>query len=296
MTLVMGIDGGGTTCRAALATRDGEILGRGEAGPANIWTDPEEAADNIRLSGERAFSAAGRLVDWDSVSAVLGLAGANLPQARERLGTLPPFARFDLQTDSMIALNGALGDRDGIVLVTGTGSVFGRQIAGEARFLGGWGFRLGDQASGAHMGRRLLEQALLAHDGLAPTEPLLTRVLAEAGGPEALVASVANAPAARFADYMPQLLAAATEGEPACRDILREAEHALLQVISRFDAEKPDLPICCLGGLGQVFADRLSPILPGRIRNAAGTALDGAVALACNLAVEAHSTLERNRI
>lgn len=44
---LIGIDGGGTSCRAAVATADGRILGRGKAGAANILTDPETALANI---------------------------------------------------------------------------------------------------------------------------------------------------------------------------------------------------------------------------------------------------------
>ena len=36
---VIGIDGGGTSCRAALADRNGTLLGRGKSGASNILTD-----------------------------------------------------------------------------------------------------------------------------------------------------------------------------------------------------------------------------------------------------------------
>ncbi|MFN7027514.1 MAG: N-acetylglucosamine kinase, partial [Pseudorhizobium sp.] len=39
----IGIDGGGTSCRAAVAGRDGRILGRGRSGASNILTDPDTA-------------------------------------------------------------------------------------------------------------------------------------------------------------------------------------------------------------------------------------------------------------
>ena len=47
MTLYLGVDGGGTGCRAAVADADGRILGRGEAASANIWSDPEGARASI---------------------------------------------------------------------------------------------------------------------------------------------------------------------------------------------------------------------------------------------------------
>ena len=60
MRLYLGIDGGGTGCRAALADADGRVIGRGEAAAANIWTDPEGALGNI-LDAARAAMAEARL-------------------------------------------------------------------------------------------------------------------------------------------------------------------------------------------------------------------------------------------
>lgn len=284
MRLFMGIDGGGTSCRAVVAAAQGTILGRGDAGSANIWSDAEGAVASIRAAAEAALAAAGRAGDWAEVRAVLGLAGANLPQALSRLEGLPPFAEARIVTDAMIALKGALGQADGIGLVTGTGSVFGVQLDGVVRFIGGWGFRLGDQASGGCMGRALLTRALLAQDGLLPREPLLREVVDEAGGPEALVARMTDAPAADHAAYMPRLLRAAEAGEGTAQAILAEADQELVCAIECLGKGRPDLPICCLGGLGPVFAQRLALVYPGRIRPAVGTALDGALALARTMA------------
>jgi glucosamine kinase len=278
--LFMGIDGGGTRCRAVVSALRGKVLGRGDAGPANIWSDRPLALANIRAAAERALVAAGRPSAWSEVHAVLGLAGANLPQALSRLDGLPPFAQARIETDAMIALKGALGDADGVGLVTGTGSVFGVQKGGRVRFIGGWGFRLGDQASGANMGRELLIRALLAHDGLVPCDPLLREVVEEAGGPEALVARMADAPAADHAAYLPRILKAAEEGQPASRAILAEADQVLAHAIEVLAEGRPNVPVCFLGGIGPVFAERLAPIYSGRIRPPAGSALDGALALA----------------
>ena len=45
--LAIGIDGGGSSCRAAVADSMGNILGRGNAGPANILSDLESSLSNI---------------------------------------------------------------------------------------------------------------------------------------------------------------------------------------------------------------------------------------------------------
>lgn len=75
--LAIGIDGGGTSCRAAVADKDGNILGRGKAGPANILSDLENALVNIVESARQALSDAGLDAEVvTSVVSVVGVAGA----------------------------------------------------------------------------------------------------------------------------------------------------------------------------------------------------------------------------
>jgi glucosamine kinase len=283
MTLYLGVDGGGSGCRAAVADAAGHVLGRGEAAAANIWTDPEGARGNILAAAQAALDAAGR-GSLAELHAVLGLAGANVPAARARLAELLPFARARIESDALVALKGALGDEDGITAALGTGSIFGVQRGGAVRMVGGWGFLLGDQGSGARMGRALCEAALLAHDGLRPTSALLEATIAEAGGPAALVAWGQGARPADFARAAPRILAAAAAGDAGAATVVAEAEAAVAQAIDRLIADGGPVPICFLGGLGRVFAERLAGRYAGLVRAPRGTGLDGALLLARALA------------
>ena len=56
---LVGIDGGGTATRALLASRDGDILGRGTAGPSGLAHGAAPAWNQVRLATQRAFEAAG---------------------------------------------------------------------------------------------------------------------------------------------------------------------------------------------------------------------------------------------
>ncbi|RVA26536.1 N-acetylglucosamine kinase, partial [Mesorhizobium sp. M7A.F.Ca.US.001.01.1.1] len=60
MNFVLGIDGGGTSCRAALATADGTVIGRAKSGAANIRTDLTGARSNIVEAARQAFLVAGQ--------------------------------------------------------------------------------------------------------------------------------------------------------------------------------------------------------------------------------------------
>ncbi len=283
MVLYLGVDGGGSGCRAAVCDAAGRVLGRGAAGPANIWTAFAAARDNVLAASDAALAEAGVPGRAGDLHAVLGLAGANVASAAERLRGGLPFARVRIESDVVTAIRGALGAGDGRVAVLGTGSVFGAQRGGQVRVIGGWGFQLGDHAGGAWLGRRLCELALLAHDGLAPGSALMSAAVAQAGGPAGLVAWGAAAGPADFAGRVPDLLAAADAGDAAALAILAEADAAVAAALEQLDGGE-GLPVCFLGGLGPVFAARLAGRFGAAVRDPAGTGLDGALAMAREMA------------
>ena len=280
MAIYLGIDGGGSGCRAVVAGPDGLVLGRGAGASANIVTDPEGARSNVLAAAAAALAEAGFAGGEGEAIAVLGLAGANVSDAAAHLAAGLPFARARVVSDALISVRGALGAGDGVAAAIGTGSAFAAQRDGDVRFIGGWGFVLGDQAGGARLGRSLLEMALLAHDGLRPGSPLLTAVVEEAGGPEGLVSYAQRARPVDFAHYARRIV---ETDDSAAAEILAIAD---VDVVAGVDRLLRDgiVPVCFLGGLGPVFATRLAGRYGGLIREGQGTALDGALALARGLA------------
>lgn len=270
MALYLGIDGGGTGCRAAVADASGRILGLAEAGPANIASDPDTAAVNILKASHSALANAG---GGTIHAAGLGLAGANAAGAPDRLRAALPFARIAIVTDAITAIKGALGPDDGIVAALGTGSVFAAQVGGTIRQIGGRGLVLGDEGSGAWIGRALLARTLRAVDGFDALTPLLSAVLSEHCSPDAIVAFSLSARPADFATFAPRVIGST---DPAATAIMAKAIADTAAAIALLQPEHP-LPVTFLGGLGPTFAARL-PHLPQR--PAKGTALDGALFLA----------------
>ncbi len=270
MALFLGIDGGGTGCRAAVADATGRILGQAEAGPANIASDPDSAAANILTASRAALAAAG---GGEIIAAGLGLAGANAAGAPDRLRAVLPFPRIAVVTDAITTVKGALGLQDGIVAALGTGSVFAVQRGGAIRQIGGRGLVLGDEGSGAWLGRALLSETLRAVDGYSPLTPLMHEILVELGGPDGIVAHSIAARPASFATLAPRILGAA---DPAAQTILARATDDIAAAITLLQGNAP-VPVTFTGGLGPAFAARLTrwPQRP-----ALGTALDGALLLA----------------
>src|SRR5438105_2240924 len=120
----IGIDGGGTGCRARLTDGNGTTLGEGSGGPANLGLGLEVALDSIMGAARAALAHAqlgeGRLA---AIHAGLGIAAANVPRHRQALldATLP-FRSVALRSDAEIACLVPPGGADGGILILGTGS------------------------------------------------------------------------------------------------------------------------------------------------------------------------------
>lgn len=278
MVFFLGIDGGGTGCRAAVADASGRVLGEGAAGPANIASDLEGARDNILAATSEALTqavgAAAVAAELPALVAGLGLAGANAAGKAQALRRALPFARIKVETDAIAAVKGALGDRDGIVAAIGTGSVFAVQLGGHIRQIGGWGLVLGDEGSGAWLGRALLRQALLAADGFRAGSPLLDKVMRDHGGADGVIAFSLAARPADFARLAPQVLNA---DDSIARELVAEATADVARAIHVLQRDPP-LPVTFIGGLGPAYAGLLGS--RWAIRPAHGSALDGALILA----------------
>ncbi len=276
----IGVDGGGTGCRAVVADAAGAALGRGESGAANIVTDPQGALKSVLAAVGAAFDAAGldRAL-YARSHAALGLAGGNVVGACEPIAAALPFSAR-VVSDGLTALQGALGDRDGVTAILGTGSVYVARSRGAVRMVGGWGFPLGDLGGGARLGQSLLQECLLAYDGIVETSPLGAEVLAEFGhDPDNLVKFGWNARPGDFGTFAPRVFRAAVAGDAmAVRLLKRSAAHvaATLDMLIAQGAERVSL----VGGLAPHYGRWLPQHVQALLVAPRADALDGALQLA----------------
>ncbi|MDM9628694.1 BadF/BadG/BcrA/BcrD ATPase family protein [Rhizobium sp. S152] len=279
--LAIGIDGGGSSCRAAIMDGTGRVLGRGTAGPSNILSDLDNSLLNIVASARNAVADAGLPNETlSSAVAVVGVAGANVGDYAERVERALPFAKRRVVTDASTALQGALGDSDGVIGAFGTGSVYNARRDGKLCGIGGWGFVIGDQASGARLGRDLLEAALLAHDGIRKPSALSREVMAEYGDDPECVVEFAHASQPRdFARYAPLVFDFAAKGDPIGTAIV---ETAVRSIGESLDALLwPACPaICLLGGLANAYRPLLAERHQSLLKEPKGDVLQGAIELA----------------
>ncbi len=281
MALLLGIDGGGTGCRAAVADAAGRILGTGQAGPANISSDLASARANILSAAQdaigQALSPGQTKAELPDLLVGMGLAGANAAGVVGRFIEGLPFRHIRVETDAIAAVKGALQDNDGIVAAIGTGSVFARQTGGAIRQIGGWGLILGDEASGAWIGRALLSATLGAAQGFQAPTPLTQGLLDELGGTDGIIRFSLTARPSDFAAFAPRVLAS---DDPVARRIMDHAVADAAASVAVLQGSDP-VPITFIGGLGPAYSALLSDRWPQQ--KALGTALDGALHLARGL-------------
>jgi N-acetylmuramic acid 6-phosphate etherase len=259
--VIMAVDLGKTSCRAAAGGRRAEAAGApGLAAPGGV-----------RIAEAAIVSVARELGPVDEV--IVGAAGAlAAPHAAVALGKALLASlraeRVAVTSDAVIAHAGALGGEPGVVLIAGTGVVaLAIDADGALRTADGWGPWLGDEGGGAWIGAAGLRAALRAHDGRGPSTTLLDAARARFGAPATWPMQLASA--AAVASFAPDVFAA--QRDAAALAIVSEAAEALAATARAAG----DGPVAMVGGLAGVEAlrERLD-LVP-----AAGDALDGALGL-----------------
>lgn len=261
-TLFLGIDGGGSNCRAWLQNSAGELLGHGQAGAANPVNGYQQALDAIVFAAEQALIAGGFAPTQLSQLVVgAGLAGLHLPSMQQRLATWQhPFARLYLTTDLNIAALGAYGDADGAVIILGTGFSALGAVAGEKLAIGGFGFPINCTGSGSGLGLEAVKLALLAADGLAETS-LLTEAVFHGRTQQQLAEAMLNATPGQYAQLAPLVFQCAEQGDVHALALISQAAVFIEKVSQRF-LDSGISNITMVGGV----APRLLPYLPGHLQ------------------------------
>ncbi|MBK6911586.1 MAG: hypothetical protein IPH10_11780 [bacterium] len=289
------VDGGGTQTRGWVVAADGTILGQHSAGPSNV----------VRLGPVGLRTALSDLLTLlpearAAREVVCGLAGVGRQNERDLALSVAqdlwPKLRPHVVTDAHLLYAGAFcrGER-GILLIIGTGSIaFYQNPHGHEFFrAGGWGPLLGDEGSGAWIGREALRHclwegeraelspfhaAVLEKLGIESTQDIITKVYREDFGPT------------RWAELAPLVFQFAG-GQPDVMDILQHAVLELVDQVERLLEDMPQntaaLPLVISGGLWEqrpvlepLFVEEIRlRNLPLRITEPDGGAVEGGLAI-----------------
>ena len=259
-SLYIGIDGGGSKCRATIYASDFSIVGTGVAGRANPLHGLAQTFQSIEESTQLALADAGlKSSDSTRLIAGLGLAGVNVSRLYEQvLNWQHPFACMYLTTDLHTACIGAHEGGDGAVIITGTGSCGYAHVAGEELCLGGHGFGLGDKGSGAWLGQQASEQVLLALDGFGEKTILTERLFAHFNVNNAMgiVDNLAGQSSSTYAKLARNVFEAAQLKDGVAQDIVREGAGYISELARKlFTIEPPRFSM--IGGLAEPLANWL---------------------------------------
>jgi N-acetylglucosamine kinase-like BadF-type ATPase len=258
---VLGIDVGGTKTVCLLADGDGNVVSESRSRGVSLHGSGELEVEKVlhqvmdEALGDR---------DVHPSAICVGIAGADrhddaevirgiLSRLRSRTPTL-------VVNDAVIALTAAAGERPGVVVVAGTGSIaYGRDGRGRAARAGGWGYLLGDEGSGFWMGRAALVAVVRQFDGRGPGTLLSELVMAELGisDPSELIQTVYGH--AGFRSFVTRIAGivgrAADAGDAVASEIVARAATELARaaatVVTRLDMRGDAFPTVLAGGVFQ---------------------------------------------
>jgi len=233
MSLVLGVDGGGTHTRAAIVA-DGRIIGSAQSGSIKRLRVGAEAAEaNLRAALKEAYAQAGVK---GVRAATCGVASASMPGITEWVtAVFDDFGvkRSEVVGDEVIALDAAFKGGPGILQIAGTGSnTIGRAPDGSRESAGGWSSRLGDEGSGYWIGVNSVRRALHAYDREEPSQ-VIKRVSEIWGTPtmEDFINLGDGTPSPDFAALAPAISELADLGDAVAIGVLRQAADDLVAFV-----------------------------------------------------------------
>jgi N-acetylglucosamine kinase-like BadF-type ATPase len=256
---VLGIDAGGTKTVCLLADGRGHVIAESRGGGANLQAAGELEAEKV-LHRVMEDALGDRDVRPDAIC--LGIAGvdraSDADAVRAIMRRIGHKTRTLIVNDALIALVAGAGERAGVVVVAGTGSIaYGRDAAARAARSGGWGYLLGDEGGGYWIGRGALSAVARQFDGRGPATLLTDLILAEMQltNPSELIHAVYDRGLHRYAmaGIAPVVQRAADAGDAVAAEILdraaAELAAAAASVIARLGMRGDVFPTILAGGV-----------------------------------------------
>ncbi|MEO7218295.1 MAG: BadF/BadG/BcrA/BcrD ATPase family protein [Gemmatimonadaceae bacterium] len=233
--IVVGVDAGGSKTRVIVATDQGETLAELTGSGASMSPgNAERCADVIAALVTSALESVEQIGAMPRV-VYAGVAGTG--REAEQCALQDALSGRELaddvvvETDASIALADAFGDRSGVLLIAGTGSIaYGRSPSGMLARCGGWGVTFGDEGSGAWIGRRALSVVAAAYDGREPETTLTGAILtaAQVNEVEQLIPWAIAADRDTLAALAPSVLAMAMQDDVRANTIVDMAVEELV--------------------------------------------------------------------
>lgn len=263
----VGIDAGGTHCRASLYDNTETVIGTGVAGPANVFSHFTKAMQQIDLAVDLAVSSSGISIDKKSLIIGAGCAGGQTVQAKEGLTRLNLlYKRLFMTSDLHASCLAANSGRDCVVLITGTGSSIAHYQNGLVTQYGGHGFIHGDEASGAWLGLRAVQFLLKSFDNIVDDKEFCSAITKAIGfsylsgssnakktaSVDHILSYFKNKLAVDYAQLAPVIIALYQNGNSTANALVNEGAEYLSSILGS-NSLNNSFPIFITGGIAESY-------------------------------------------
>ena len=267
---IIAIDAGGTKARFALYDENGVMLKSVEHPSLHpLQVGYTKMAQALRFGVDSLCE--NEKVDFIS----FGLAGYGMnskirKSIENAIKRKFPTEKYSIQSDVDCALMSALKGSDGVMIISGTGSIALSQYKGQRSRVGGWGYWIGDEGSAFWIGKQVLSVFSKMADGrlkksalydcvmdslVLSDESELIKILSEHPRPKEAIASLARV-----------CYIASTKGDIHAIHIFKQAAHELAELIETSIKRNPELKTVRLSGgvfeSGDVILKPLKELLP----------------------------------
>lgn len=255
--LWIGIDGGGTKTIAVIGDEHGYLfaIAKGSSGNLTAISSGQLYTLINNLIDQLLMKTGAALSDVETVFAAM--AGADRQTEQQKIYNTfqqsPIHAKLKVQSDIHAALAAGAWGREGTLIIAGTGAiVFGYEQQKTFR-IGGWGYLLGDEGSGYHLGQLAIRSVLKANDDQVPLKSFQKAILTHFNvlSPDQLITKVYSSanPVAAISSVS-RLVLEAFEEDALAKLIVKTVQDALFGLIeSAYSRIERSKPIVLHGGL-----------------------------------------------
>lgn len=259
-TFVIGLDGGATKTDLAIADVNGNVLSVSRGGPSNIViVGPKGLRKSILEVYKNAMSKI-KLNYLRAEILVACLAGVGGPKRKELAlrvlldlnKELKIAKEIILEPDVVAALMSTTLGEEGVVVISGTGSiVFGINRQGVKVRVGGWGYLVNDEGSAYHIGKETIRFALKVKEGRAKNTKLVKEVLRyfKVSDVEEIIdlIVIGRVSVREIASLTPIVVKLAEEGDEVAKEIIMNAINELVDMVvlavKRLRLKKPKIGV-----------------------------------------------------
>lgn len=222
---IIGVDGGGSKTKADAYDLDGDWLATGISGHSNPVVDFDVAIEHLVNAIKECQKTLG---GGDCLYLCTGIAGVETGDYRIRFQQILEQTfqtKVRVMNDAELSLMAVHKGNDGLLTISGTGSITMGSYKGKLEMFGGWGHLLGDEGSGYTIVIDAMKAMINEKESGQPKSLLSDLIFKELNinQLQELKGFVYAVPKGDIASLVPTVLAAQQSGDTAASAILEKA-------------------------------------------------------------------------